>query len=272
MQTHVDVTAIAQQSLDAIDRGAQVAPFASKLSEFSSDDAYAVVARMRQMREARGERVVGRKIGFTNRRIWSEYGVYAPIWGYVFDTSLRDIADLGSGFSLDGFVEPKIEPEIAFKLRRAPGNVTTPQELLQSIEWIAHTFEIVQSIFPEWKFTAADSIAANGVHGALLLGPQRVTPQSGEEWEQILSSFQIELYRDDELADRGEASNVIGGPLHALLHLVEVLKSDRHNPPLAAGEIITTGTLTRAFPAEADHRWNTVLHGVPLGGIAVGFV
>ncbi len=32
----------------------------------------------------RGERPIGRKIGFTNRNIWAEYGVYAPIWGDVY--------------------------------------------------------------------------------------------------------------------------------------------------------------------------------------------
>ncbi len=41
---------------------------------------------------ARGERPVGRKIGFTNRTIWAEYGVYAPIWGDMYDTTLRDLA------------------------------------------------------------------------------------------------------------------------------------------------------------------------------------
>jgi 2-oxo-3-hexenedioate decarboxylase len=40
---------------------------------------------------ARGERVIGRKIGFTNRTIWAEYAVYAPMWGFVFDTTVRDL-------------------------------------------------------------------------------------------------------------------------------------------------------------------------------------
>ncbi len=47
--------------------------------------------------------------------------------------------------------------------------------------------------------------------------------------------------------ERGQGSNVLGGPLSALRHLVELLARDPHNPPLQAGEIITTGTLTRAF-------------------------
>lgn len=265
------VASIAQEILDALDRGIQIAPISQRHPTFDLDQAYAVIARMRQLREARGERVVGRKIGFTNRRIWSQYGVFAPIWGYVYDTTAHDLSKVGGRFSLSAFGEPQIEPEIAFKMRAAPRSGTSPVELLESIEWATHGFEIVQSIFPGWKFTAADSTAANGLHGALLLGEQRIPPENRDEWTRMLSSFEIELHRNGESMDRGHASNVIDGPLHALLHLVELLEHDRHNPPLAAGEIITTGTLTRAFPGSTGQRWSTILHGVPLDGISVTF-
>jgi 2-oxo-3-hexenedioate decarboxylase len=269
--TSTVVSDIAQETLDALDRGVQIAPFSSRRGAFSLDEAYAVIARMRQLREARGERVVGRKIGFTNRMIWSEYGVFAPIWGYVYDTTAHDLSTAGSGFSLDAFSEPKIEPEIAFKLNASPRSGMSPTELLESIEWTSHCFEIVQSIFPGWKFTAADSIASNGLHAALLLGRQRLQPEDPDAWARMLSSFEIELFQNGAEMDRGHASNVIDGPLYALLHLIELLQHDRHNPPLAAGEVITTGTLTRAFPALSGQGWNTVLHGIPLDGISVQF-
>ena len=48
---------------------------------FDPAKAYCLTAAVRRLREARGERVVERKIGFTNRLIWPEYGVHAPIWG-----------------------------------------------------------------------------------------------------------------------------------------------------------------------------------------------
>jgi 2-oxo-3-hexenedioate decarboxylase len=224
---------------------------------------------VRAEREARGERVVGRKIGFTNRTIWSEYGVYAPIWGYMYDTTVHDLAAVGDGFALADLAEPRIEPEIVFKLRSAPRTGMTPEALLASIEWVAHGFEIVQSIFPGWKFTAAESIAAGGLHGALLIGDQRVALQPSAEWSRVLSSFDIDLLRDKQHIDHGQAANVLDGPLHALQHLIELLEGDPHNPPLAAGETITTGTLTRAFPIAPNERWSTALHGINLNGIAV---
>ena len=71
--------------------------------------------------------------------------------------------------------------------------------------------------------------------------------------------------------ERGHASNVLGGPLSALRHLVELLARESAQPPLAAGEVITTGTITRALPVAPGQTWSTVLHGVALDGISVRF-
>jgi hypothetical protein len=46
---------------------------------------------------------------------------------------------------------------------------------------------------------------------------------------------------------------------------------DQVNPPLAAGEIVTTGTLTRALPVSVGETWTTELTGVALDGICVRF-
>src|SRR6185295_17662104 len=50
--------------------------------------AYQDALAVRTLRLARGERSVGYKIGFTNRTIWHRYGVYAPVWGTVWNTTL----------------------------------------------------------------------------------------------------------------------------------------------------------------------------------------
>ena len=67
------------------------------------------------------------------------------------------------------------------------------------------------------------------------------------------------------------ATDVLGGPLSALRHLIDILARDQVNPPLAAGEIITTGTLTRALPVSAGETWTTKLTGVAFDGICVRF-
>jgi 2-oxo-3-hexenedioate decarboxylase len=105
----------------------------------------------------------------------------------------------------------------------------------------------------------------------LLLGPWRPVSSNEEAWEESLSSFAVDLLRDGEVVDRGHASNVLGGPLSALRHLVELLARDPVNPPLAAGEIVTTGTLTRVPPVAPGETWMTALSDLTLGDIAVRF-
>jgi len=267
-----DIDAIAAEAFAVLGAGRQIAPFSGRAAGFGLADAYRVTAAVRVKREARGERPIGRKIGFTNRTIWEEYGVYAPMWGHVYDRTVHDLAEAGAGFSLSGLAEPRIEPEIVFGLAAAPAAGMDARALIGCIEWVAHGFEIVQSIFPDWKFAAADTVAAYGLHGALLIGPRHPAAARAQDWERDLAAFEIDLFRNGGPTDHGRAANVLDGPLFALRHLVELLASDPVNPPLAAGEIVTTGTLTRAFPVAAGETWTTELTGIPLEGARIHFV
>jgi 2-oxo-3-hexenedioate decarboxylase len=266
-----ELQTIAAEAFAALETGHQIPPFSARISAFDLDDAYRVTAAIRQMRETRGEMPVGRKIGFTNRTIWAEYNVYAPIWGYVYNRTVHNLAEIGNTFSLTGFAEPRIEPEIAFKLGLAPAPGMDETALLACVDWVGHAFEIVQSIFPGWKFSAADTVAAFGLHGALLIGPRHPIAAHAEDLSRTLSTFEIDLKRGGTVVDHGRAANVLGGPLSALRYLVDILARDQVNPPLAAGEIVTTGTLTRALPVSAGQTWTTEVTGVALGGIGVRF-
>jgi len=260
----MDVEAIAAEIVAASDARRQVAPFTGRAGGLDLEAAYAVTAAVRRRRTARGERVVGRKIGFTNRTIWAEYGVYAPIWGDMYDTTLADLAERDGVVDVAALAEPRIEPEIAFGLARAPAPDMDEAALLGCIAWAAHGFEIVQSLFPGWRFAAPDTVAAFGLHGAYRLGPKHRVDAG---WLAPLSSFRIALARDGAVMEHGKATDVLDGPLTALRHLVGLLARDPHNPPLAAGEIVTTGTLTRALSVAPGERWSTAIDGLPIGGI-----
>jgi 2-oxo-3-hexenedioate decarboxylase len=261
---------IAGEVLEALAARRATAPFSHAFPQLDLDQAYAVTADLRRRRIDRGETAVGRKIGFTNRDMWTEYNVSAPIWGDMYASTVHR---LGGTFALSALMEPRIEPEIVFRLATAVVPGMTPEQLLGAIEWVAHGFEIVQSVFPGWRFAAADAVAAGGLHGALLLGPAlAVKGGAAGDLLRALSGFTVTLRRNGETVDEGRASNVLGGPLLALGHLAEVLARDPHNPPLRAGEVVTTGTLTRAFPIAPGETWTTSLEGIALDGLAVSFV
>ena len=268
-----DQEQIARKVLGALDERRQIGCLTTEDPAFDNPAAYEVAALVGAMRKARGETAVGRKIGFTNRTIWDEYDVHAPIWGNVYDSTFHRLEDMNEPFDLERVVEPRIEPEIVFSLARAPRAGMSEAELLGCIASVAHGFEIVQSLFPAWRFKAPDTIAAFGLHGALVVGPPiAVEPRDHAMWREALASFDITLSRDGEPQDRGNAANVLGGgPLTALAHLVELLPLDPDAEPLDAGEIISTGTLTRALPIAPGETWSTVLEGVPIPGISLSF-
>ena len=72
--------------------------------------------------------------------------------------------------------------------------------------------------------------------------------------------------------DHGHARNVLGGPLSALKNVVEVLAADRINPALKAGEFITTGTITRAFPIQRGEEWRSEFIAASFEGLTVRVV
>jgi 2-oxo-3-hexenedioate decarboxylase len=262
----LDLDAIGAEIFAVLGTARQVAPFTTRYTGLDLDAAYRVAALVHAQRVARGERPLGRKIGFTNRRIWDEYGVWAPIWGHVYDTTVRDLAAVTDGFSLAGLSEPRIEPEIMFKFAHAPKPGMDDAALLECIEWVSHGFEIVQSIFPAWKFAAADTVAAYGLHGALLIGERQPVGPHRDRWLASLRQVEIDLLCDGVVADRGSSSHVLDGPLSAIRHLLEVLAANPAQPPLVAGEVVTTGTMTRALPLAPGQTWSTVLRGIDLKG------
>src|SRR5271170_8206551 len=106
---HMNLQDIAKEVLEVLGTGRQLDPFSKVYPDFGLRDAYNVTAAVRAEREARGEHPIGRKIGFTNRTIWAEYGVYAPIWGDMWDTTVHDLAECAAGVALARFAEPRIE-------------------------------------------------------------------------------------------------------------------------------------------------------------------
>jgi 2-oxo-3-hexenedioate decarboxylase len=258
---------IATEALAILGTGQQITPFSLRYPAFELAHAYNVAALVCDMRKDRGEHPVGRKIGFTNRTAWAGYGISGPIWNYIFDSTVHDLAAVSEIFALAGLPEPRVEPEIVLHVASSPHAGMSEDELIACIDWVAHGFEIVHSVFPGWTFAAVDAVAAYGVHGALLLGDRHPISEQLTDWREALSGFSVELVRDDGLRRSGHARHVLGGPLRALGFLVEELARYPASKPLGAGEIVTTGTLTEAMPAIAGQTWNTQLVGIDIRGL-----
>ncbi|MBL8350592.1 MAG: hydratase [Burkholderiaceae bacterium] len=219
--------------------------------------AYRQALAVRALRQRRGELPAGYKIGFTNRRIWDRYRVYAPIWGSVWDTTLS-LCDGVGRLSLAHTCQPRLEPEAVFGLLEAPPRDASLQQLFEAIDWVAPGFEIVQSHCPDWKFTAADTVADGGLHARLLVGrrvPVREIAGDAAALERLLAAATVVLQRDGRRLETGRGANVLDGPLHALRHFVAELQACPGAPALRAGDLVTTGTWTDAWPVAPGETW-----------------
>ena len=84
--------------------------------------------------------------------------------------------------------------------------------LLDCIEWVALGYEIVLPIFLHWKFAASDTVVANGLHGALVIGARHSIARRKSAWRHELATFRVELYCDGTLSQRGSGALVLDSP------------------------------------------------------------
>ena len=248
----------------------EVASFSDRFERLTASDGYAAARALHAHRLAAGWRPVGRKIGFTNRTIWSRYGVYEPIWGTVYDRTLIRALDSRATLGLAGLVNPRIEPEICFHLKSAPRESSDLNLLLDSIDWMAHSVEIVQSHYPGWRFRLPDCTADNRLHARLVVGEPLPTKDVPDLLERLVD-LEILLRQGDAEIDRGTGANVLGSPMLALGYLVQVLAGQSDACPLSAGEVVTTGVITDAHPVAAGEVWTTEIRGLPLPGLQITF-
>src|ERR1700694_2721208 len=265
-------TELADALIACQDHAGTLAPITGGDPTFDVPRAYEVLAEINARREAQGWISVGRKIGFTNRTIWERYGVHQPMWAAIWSHRVHFAERGAATLPLAGFVQPRIEPEVVLKLGAAPPASDDPMALIAAVGWIGGGFESVKSIFPDWRFAAADCTAASGLHAALVVGtPLAVTAANRTDLVSRLPSFELTLERGGAGGDRGVGSNVLGGPIHALAHLVCVLAGQPRFAPLAAGEIVTTRTITDAWPVKRDERWQSHYGSLGVEGLRLRF-
>jgi 2-keto-4-pentenoate hydratase len=141
----MDIEAVARRLDAAWEQRQPIAPLSESMV-LTADQAYAVQTRWTELRQARGERVVGRKIGLTSRAIQQQLGVNEPDYGSLWESRYFPAADGHVDVPADLFVQARVEGELAFLIGRSlrePG--VTLQDVLAATEAVAAAIEIVDS-------------------------------------------------------------------------------------------------------------------------------
>ena len=162
-----------------------------------------------------------------------------------------EIARLLDGVPRTAGTRDLFEPE-------APRAGMSLAELQGCLDWVAHGFEIVHTHFEGWRFTAADCVADFALHGRLRVGP-RVPVQDWKTLAEDMAALRVELLCDGKVMDRGQGAVVLDGPLNALRLWVDAMAEFTPDWPIRPGDVVTTGTITDAWPLLPGQRWQTRL-------------
>lgn len=266
----MNIDAIADEVDDAY---ARRRPFAATLTTregFDLDAAYAVEAELTRRRRASGRRTVGRKVGYASKALWRALKLDTLVWAHMYDDTVMPWPSRGP-LPLARMCSPRIEPEIVLKLARPiePG-AQDASAILPSVEWVALGFEIVDSVFADWKFQPADFVAAYGLHAALAVGPPlSVTSAAIPALAEQLAQFRLRLARNGEVVAEGSGRNSLRSPALCLGELATAIAKRQPDEPLAAGEIVSSGSLTEALSLHPGETWTASVEGIGLPDLSL---
>jgi len=232
--------------------------------------AYAVEAELCRLRREGGHSPVGLKVGYANKAVWRALKLETLAWASMYDDTVTMAADGQATLAIGGMIAPKIEPEIAVRLATPlPAGLTDPVEVLRHVEWLALAFEVIDCPYADWKFQPADFVAAYGLHAALVVGdPVRPTDDTRASLAEQLASFTVTLTRGDTVVAAGGGKNVLRNPALCLAELASA-RERAGLPPLAAGDLVSTGTLTESQAIAAGDVWRAAADGLGVASLTL---
>ena len=212
-------------------------PFTDDWPELDVDTAYRIQDANLEKRLARGEAVVGVKLGLTSEAKQRRMGVYAPFVAWLTDDM---VMNLGDPVPQDKLIHPRIEPEIVFVMKdRLEGPGVTRESAMAAVGTIAGGAEVIDSRYRNFRFRAGDVIADNASSGAYVVIDKTVTPD-----EIDLLAEKVDVYVGGKLEYSGTGEDVQGHPGEALALAANDLA--RRGKAIEAGWVVLTGGITDA--------------------------
>jgi 2-keto-4-pentenoate hydratase len=158
-----------------------------------------------------------------------------------------------------------------FGFAAVPDAAMDDAALAACLAWVAHGVEIVHTHVQGWHFDGpALPVADFGLHGRLVVGPRRPVsawPSLGAD----LAAMTMTLRRGGQVVDRGQGALVLDGPLQALGAWLRAAAGQAPGADVVAGDVVTTGTLTDAWPVAPGEVWTTEPGDARLPGLTIRF-
>jgi 2-oxo-3-hexenedioate decarboxylase len=249
----------------------QVAAPTTREKEFNLAAAYATEAELVRMRKNAGRCTVGLKVGFANRAMWRALKLDTLVWAHMYDDTVRYAVNNEATVSINQMYAPKIEPEIVFKLKTELPAEPDAAAVLAAVEWMALGFEIIDCVYPDWKFAPTDFVAAYGLHAALVVGsPIHISADQIPMIAEQLATFTVTLQKDDQPVAEGSGKNSLKSPALCLAELSSA--TAKAGATLGPGSIVSSGTLTEAQLISAGDTYSAVVKGLGVPPLSVRVV
>ena len=206
----------------------------SKTQAISLKEAYDIQKLSLENRYTRGEKLIGYKLGFTSKAKMEQMGVHDIIWG-----RLTDAMHVNNGGKLTrvNFIHPRVEPEIAFLLRKPLDDQITLENALDYVESVAGALEVIDSRYEKFKFSLEDVVADNCSSTAYVLG----------DWLPSTTSVQnlsIRLVINGEISQSGNSNAILGNPIESLVEMSRM--ASKYGVSVEASQVILAGAATSA--------------------------
>jgi 2-keto-4-pentenoate hydratase len=187
-----------------------------------------------QLRLAQGRSQVGYKLGYTSVAMREQMHIAEANFGPLLGDML-----LPDGARAEGFLQPRVEPEIAVVLG-ADLDATTPSldQVAAAIRDVRACLEIVDSIWQDYRFTLEQNTADGSSAAGVVLGPRiDIDPIRCD-------SLTVTLFDGEAAVANATGAAASGHPLLGVVWLCTQLA--RLGRGLRAEDVVITGGLTAA--------------------------
>jgi 2-keto-4-pentenoate hydratase len=237
---HADVRREAADLLLAAHVGHEpMPPIVETFPGATVEDAYEIQRLTVAEWQGHGLVVKGHKVGLASAAMQRQMGVRQPDYGHL----MSDMFYLEhQPIPLGTFIQPRIEPEVAFVLGRplrGPG--VTVADVVRAVDLVLPSLEVVDSRISDWRVSIVDTIADNASSGGVILGSRAARIEDLD-----LRMTGCLLHVNGELVETGGGGAVLGSPLNAVAWLANTVGP--LGVTLEPGHVVLPGSMTRAVP------------------------
>lgn len=239
--------------LDQAERDAhQIRQTTSVYPNLTMDEAYRIQNTWRDIKIARGQALVGHKIGLTSRAMQAAMNITTPDSGFL---TADMVFEPGSTLAADRFNDPKLEMELAFVLGTdLAGMDLRIDDVLDATDHVVAAIELIDARSyrrdPETgrTRTVVDTISDNAADAGIIMGGRAVGPRDIDlRWVGALG------YRNGVVEETGLAAGVMDHPANGIIWLAR--RYAEQGLTLEAGQTILAGSFTRPIDVRAGDQF-----------------